>query len=255
MILPRLLSQQEAMALDQELFNEYGFSVDQLMELAGLSVACAIYKAYPTKKKVVICCGPGNNGGDGLVCARHLKMFGYWPVIVYPKPGKSDLFTNLVKQCRMMDIPFVEVHDEGLTSADRYDLIVDAIFGFSYRPPNRNALLAQLLRSIHCLSVDHNKPIVSIDIPSGWSVEHGPEHRDDDGDSSKEQQDDEMSVPCIIPNCLVSLTAPKQCAKHLPVGSYHYLGGRFCPESLQAKYNLCLPVYPDADQVVLLKSD
>lgn len=40
------LSQQNAAALDQDLFNEYKFSVDQLMELAGLSVATAIAKIY-----------------------------------------------------------------------------------------------------------------------------------------------------------------------------------------------------------------
>lgn len=68
------------MAIDQELFNEYSFSVDQLMELAGLSCATAVAKAYPVSQMtnhgtVLVISGPGNNGGDGLVCARHLKMF------------------------------------------------------------------------------------------------------------------------------------------------------------------------------------
>lgn len=74
----KYLSQEEAQKIDQELFNEYSFSVDQLMELAGLSVAVALTKAYPREAshpKVLVCSGPGNNGGDGLVAARHLKMF------------------------------------------------------------------------------------------------------------------------------------------------------------------------------------
>lgn len=43
----RYLTQIEAAELDQDLFNEYKFSVDQLMELAGLSVATAVAKSFP----------------------------------------------------------------------------------------------------------------------------------------------------------------------------------------------------------------
>lgn len=56
----------------------------------------------------MICCGPGNNGGDGLVCSRHLKLLGFAPVILYPKPTDKPLFNNLVKQCQMYDVPFVD---------------------------------------------------------------------------------------------------------------------------------------------------
>ncbi|XP_062568951.1 NAD(P)H-hydrate epimerase-like isoform X2 [Saccostrea cucullata] len=75
------ISQEEAQKIDEELFTEYAFSVEQLMELAGYSCAVAIAKCYPLEKMtrdngaVLVCCGPGNNGGDGLVCARHLKLF------------------------------------------------------------------------------------------------------------------------------------------------------------------------------------
>lgn len=68
-----------------------GFSVDQLMELAGLSVASSIESVYPRPayNKVLVLCGPGNNGGDGLVAARHLKHFGFDPTMYYPKRGSS----------------------------------------------------------------------------------------------------------------------------------------------------------------------
>lgn len=66
-------SQNDAIAVDQELFRDYAFSVDQLMELAGLSCAHAVALSYD-KGKVLVLSGPGNNGGDGLVCARHLKL-------------------------------------------------------------------------------------------------------------------------------------------------------------------------------------
>lgn len=46
----KYLNQQEAIDIDVELFEEYRFSVDQLMELAGLSCSHAIQKCYPTDK-------------------------------------------------------------------------------------------------------------------------------------------------------------------------------------------------------------
>lgn len=70
------------------------FSIDQLMELAGLSVSQAVYRVHPLNKgsRVLVACGPGNNGGDGLVAARHLKHYGYQPTIYYPKRSKNELY-------------------------------------------------------------------------------------------------------------------------------------------------------------------
>ena len=58
---PRYLSQTEAQKIDEELFSDYGFSVYQLMELAGLSVSHAVYDAYPVAhyRTVLAVAGPG----------------------------------------------------------------------------------------------------------------------------------------------------------------------------------------------------
>lgn len=78
-----------------------GFSIDQLMELAGLSVASSILAEYPPSKspRILIVAGPGNNGGDGLVAARHLYHFGYKGIQVAacPRPShnaKAPIFTS-----------------------------------------------------------------------------------------------------------------------------------------------------------------
>lgn len=140
----KYLNQKEAIAVDQELFNDYKFSVDQLMELAGLSCAHAVAKCFPSEKhpRILVCCGPGNNGGDGLVAARHLALMGYTPTIYYPKPTAKPLFENLSHQCQQMDICDVKECPSVESAARDYDLILDALFGFSFKPPVRADFVA-----------------------------------------------------------------------------------------------------------------
>jgi NAD(P)H-hydrate epimerase len=64
----RYLNQEQAQNVDIELMGpKYAYSVDQLMELAGLSVASALAKETPVcgkaAPKILVICGPGNNGG------------------------------------------------------------------------------------------------------------------------------------------------------------------------------------------------
>ena len=61
-----------------------------------------------------------------------------------------------------------------------------------------------------------------------------------------------MSGVGLEPDLLVSLTAPKECAK-LFQGRFHYLGLRLIPQELAAKFHVKLPQYPGTDQIVQLK--
>jgi hydroxyethylthiazole kinase-like uncharacterized protein yjeF len=227
----KYLTQKEAQEIDNELMNEQGFSLEQLMELAGLSVASAIFHAFPprTHPNAFVVCGPGNNGGDGLVASRHLSHFGYSPVIFYPKQTPKQLFQNLVTQCKCLDIPFVDDIPEYLDK--KFDLIVDGIFGFSFsgsiRPP-----FDIILKKLNASKL----PIASIDVPSGWDVEKG-----------------NITNEGLRATMLVSLTAPKLCAE-LFTGPFHYLGGRFIPRSLDRKYKLNIPPYPNTESFVILRS-
>ncbi|KAL5020007.1 hypothetical protein ScPMuIL_002899 [Solemya velum] len=233
----KFLGQEESQSIDQELFTEYAFSVDQLMELAGYSSAVAIARCYPLEKMtrdnaaILVCCGPGNNGGDGLVCARHLKLFGYRPSIFYPKRSNKPLFQNLMLQCERMDMPFLSFFpSEPQLINESYNIVVDALFGFSFKGPARPEF-ASVIDKLKRIDI----PICSIDVPSGWDIEDG----DPDG---------------LSPDFLISLTAPKLCAKHFK-GRFHFLGGRFVPRTLEQKYELSLPPYPGTDCVVELKLD
>eukprot|EP00931_Biecheleriopsis_adriatica_P094244 TRINITY_DN67918_c0_g1_i1.p1 TRINITY_DN67918_c0_g1~~TRINITY_DN67918_c0_g1_i1.p1 ORF type:complete len:325 (+),score=39.42 TRINITY_DN67918_c0_g1_i1:46-975(+) len=226
-----LLGQDEAIAIDEELMATPGFSIDQLMELAGLSVAGALADAYPlpSGRRVLIVCGPGNNGGDGLVAARHLYHFGYEPTVVYPKRPDKQLFINLVTQCEQLGIQVLSQLPDSLP--DRFDVALDAIFGFSFKGKPREPF-SSILEALQVAS--SSVKIMSVDIPSGWDVEKG----DIEGTGLK-------------PDSLVSLTAPKQAAVHF-VGT-HYLGGRFVPPGITEKYKLRLPCYPGTSQIVRLE--
>ena len=207
-----------------------GFSLDQLMELAGLVqitmypshliliylISCFAIKAVANaamelidwetstiEKNVLIACGPGNNGGDGLVAARHLKHFGLSPKVLYPKPNSSPLFLNLVQQCDDLDIPIlasVPSNDERNFSAN--SLIIDALFGFSFHGPPRPPF-EDIIRQI----AQTKSSVLSVDIPSGWNVDEGDIHG-----------------LAFNPGAVISLTLPKPCMKSYE--GIHFLGGR-----------------------------
>ena len=70
--------------LDRLMVVRYGVSIIQMMELAGLATAKLAMK-ISKGKKILVLCGHGNNGGDGLCAARHLINFGYDIAVVIAK--------------------------------------------------------------------------------------------------------------------------------------------------------------------------
>ena len=201
------------------------------MELAGLSVSQAIYTVHPPSsgKKILLACGPGNNGGDGLVAARHLHHYGYIPVIYYPKPTAKPIFDGLQKQLHNLHIKFD--NDRSFEDlATESDFIVDALFGFSFRPPVRKPFdeaITVMERKV--------KPVLAVDTPSSWHVEDGPQ---DEGIGSK-----------YMPDYLISLTAAKPNVGHF-TGKRHFIGGRFLGDDIANKYGLNIPEYQGIDQIV-----
>ena len=246
------LSGKDAAQLDVELMDENGdfeYELPQLMELAGLSVASAIYDAYSNNHLVstndknqpasaLILCGPGNNGGDGLVAARHLKLFGiYEPVIFYPyvDAPKNPYYAKLLKQCTSFNIKILKDFPSE-TELSKYSLFVDSVFGFSFKGPLRGSWKDRF-PIVNKVCTQHKIPVVAVDVPSGWNVDEGPHQND----------------ICLNVDVLVSLTAPKYCAKKFK--GIHYLGGRFIPKKICDKFKLRLPKYHGFNQCVRINSN
>ncbi|KIL66881.1 hypothetical protein M378DRAFT_185903 [Amanita muscaria Koide BX008] len=232
----RYLTAKLAQQIDEELMSAGAFSLDQLMELAGLACAQGLATLYSKERypRVLVCCGPGNQGGDGLVAARHLGMFGYKPTVYMPKPGSKEIYQRLKLQCDNMKIPTLPPSNEtsSLSQAlSSSDVILDAIFGFSFKGPARSPFDEALK-----LISGSGLPIVSVDIPSGWDVEQG-----------------NIYGVGLEPDLLISLTAPKLGVKSFK--GRHFLGGRFVPKMLEERFELNLPEYPGYEQIVELERD
>lgn len=166
-----------------------------------------------------------DNGGDGLVAARHLQMYNSVNAIYYPKRNTKELFTQLLTQCVDVGVTILDKLPDDISK--QYDLLIDAIFGFSF-----SGDIKEPFKSIINLMNGVTIPIASIDIPSGWDV--------DKGNMGK----------LFTPQMLISLTMPKVCAEGYK--GVHYLGGRFIPNSIFAKYGISPPFYEGSNEFIKL---
>jgi NAD(P)H-hydrate epimerase len=135
----RFLSQNEAIALDTELMNDtYAYTNIQLMELAGLACADAMRDAYPHANRLLVLVGPGNNGGDALVAARHLHLYGVAVTLHFPRdtPSSDEHLKRLRLQCDAIGIAHIAVLPPHEQWVNRFDVIVDGLFGFSFKSAN-----------------------------------------------------------------------------------------------------------------------
>jgi len=128
------------------------------MQKAGDQIFKFINNRFKNKRPIIVLCGPGNNGGDGFVVARHLMDHGY-PVKVYifadANNYKGDALTALqefkgkLKQLNLFKLP-------------KDTLIVDALFGIGLKRDIKG-ILSKVIRKIN----QSKNLVVSVDIPSG----------------------------------------------------------------------------------------
>jgi NAD(P)H-hydrate epimerase len=135
----------------------------RLMENAGAAAARHLGARF-RKTKVAILCGPGNNGGDGFVVARHLFEAG-WKVRVGLLGARDALRGDAAKMAAICPVEIETIAPDMLEHAT---LVVDALFGAGLSRPLDGAALA-LVRAL-----DRRKiPVVAIDVPSGVSGDTG----------------------------------------------------------------------------------
>lgn len=144
-----------------------GMPVASLMEKAGLFSSQKIAQEYPLSeyKKVGFFIGCGHNGGDGFVIARELWLQGYEVKLYTPLADKSkDLTAQHLQYAKFLNLPFVDNIEE---LAD-CDVIIDCLFGFGL-----NRHITDSLADDITLVNQWQKPVISIDIPSGIHTDTG----------------------------------------------------------------------------------
>ncbi|MGD9697257.1 MAG: NAD(P)H-hydrate dehydratase [Thermoleophilia bacterium] len=138
-----------------------------LMERAGLASAQAIAAAFPGVRDAVVVVGPGNNGGDGMVVARHLAEAGVRvrvaaPDAAAPRTPDGATMTAVAASIGLPVAPLPAAPEPAGT------LVVDAVLGTGARGAPRDAAL----RAIEWIGACGG-PVVALDVPSGVEADSG----------------------------------------------------------------------------------
>ena len=170
-----ILTAQQMFAADKATITAKQSTSLQLMERAGQAILPLCHKLKLDAGRVVIVVGQGNNGGDGLVAARLLRLKNV-PVTVIPLIPIQTLQGDAAIQAKLAQKAGVKIRPT--TCADdlpalqawlhRAVIIVDAIFGIGLNKPIQG-WIAQAIQAINHM----DRPILSVDIPSGIDANTG----------------------------------------------------------------------------------
>lgn len=206
-----LVTSEEMRAIDRYTIDVIGIPALVLMENAGRAIAQEVIRLAaeePQRRRRaggeaprwVVLVGKGNNGGDGIVCARHLAEHGFEVLLLYAGPpdgwtGEAGVQRDIA---RRLGLPSAVYGEGEPIDWDRWDGIVDALLGTGTMGPPREPY-ASLIRE----AVESGLPIVAADLPSGLNADTG-----------------EAADPCIRARVTVALAVRKRGLMLYPGADY-----------------------------------
>lgn len=166
------LTTDQMIEVDLVMMEDYRIELIQMMENAGRHLASLARERFlaghPVGKQVVILAGPGGNGGGALVAARHLQNWGAEVQVFSTRLAKdfAPVPADQLDILHRMRVPVFQA--ERIAIADRPDLILDGIIGYSLKgaPGGSAKDLIQWANS-------QPAPILALDIPSGIDTSTG----------------------------------------------------------------------------------
>lgn len=169
----KLVTSEEMRRLEQAAV-EAGTSEAQLMEEAGLAVAqeCWMLLGSLEGRRIAVLAGPGNNGGDGLVAARHLSEWGAEVVVFAPLGRAAD---DNLQQLQERDVAIIESPPAEAQFLGDADLVIDALLGIGHsRSIDAGSALGESLAALAAARRRSPAPrVVAVDLPSGLDADTG----------------------------------------------------------------------------------
>ncbi len=162
----KFLTTEQIYAADKFTIEKQQISSNELMERAALQIFNWLHlRMQGAQTKIHLFCGIGNNGGDGMALARHLKEHGYnieVNVVNYSDKRSKDFLINLDRLKDRKIWPHFLERDCEFSEIGRDDIIVDAIFGIGLnRTPDK--WVSKLMQHLN----DSGAFILAVDVPSG----------------------------------------------------------------------------------------
>lgn len=164
-----VLDNRKMQKADEYTQHTLGLSQEVLMERAALASYSVLSDAVSLKdKSILIVCGPGNNGGDGVALARILSERDIFPDVVILKKDGSE---GLQKQLKILNAIYPDVGIMSTMPEEMYDVTVDAVFGISC---NRK-IEGEYKEVIDRINTMHDMGsfVMALDIPSGVDASTG----------------------------------------------------------------------------------
>ena len=165
----KIYATEQAREFDLKASREFAIPSAELMARAGRAAAALALKRWPLAQRIVVLCGPGNNGGDGYVVAallqaavRDVAVFAYGEL----QMGRNPDAYAACQAFKLKKGVFIAASalEQALGDAD---LVVDALFGIGTRPLSGE--LAAIATRLNAL----NKPVLALDVPSGLDSDTG----------------------------------------------------------------------------------
>jgi len=164
--------------VDRLAVEEFGITLLQMMEQAGSHLADVVRLeagGHLKDRRIVVAVGPGNNGGGGLVAARHLANRGASVQVVLARPAlrmseaaRHQLATLIAMEIHCCVATYDLTDDELERVLANADVVVDAVLGYRiHDAPTGEAerLIGFITRA--------GRPVVSLDLPSGLDPDSG----------------------------------------------------------------------------------